>query len=40
VPLVAQQVAQTKNLSLEQVGRLSTDNFYRLFSKATELTSV
>ncbi len=40
VPLVAQQVAQTKNLTLEQVGRLSTDNFYRLFSKATELTSV
>ena len=34
VPLVAQQVAQTKGISVEEVGRLSTENFYRLFSKA------
>lgn len=34
VPLVAQQVAQTKGIHVEEVGRLSTENFYRLFSKA------
>jgi TatD DNase family protein len=38
VPLVAQQIAQCKHISVEEVGRLSSENFYRLFSKATVAT--
>ena len=31
VPLVAQQIAQVRGCSVEEVGRASSDNFLRLF---------
>jgi TatD DNase family protein len=40
VPLVAQQIAQCKHISVEEVGRLSSENFYRLFSKASVVAPV
>jgi TatD DNase family protein len=31
----AEKIAEIRGVTLEEIGRLTTDNFFRLFSKAT-----